>query len=92
MPIDDPRKATADSFEATAATLRDEADCLPNERLSQFAHATAEHLGKAADYVRTHDVRRMMEDIERVVKDNPGPSLLLAAIAGFVAGRAIARD
>lgn len=92
MPMDDIREAGADRLDATAATLRDEADRLPGERLSQFAHTTAEHLRKAAEYVRTRDARRMLTDFEAMVKDNPGPSLLLAAVCGFLAGRAISRD
>ena len=45
-----------------------------------------------ADYVRTHDAKRMMADVETVVKNNPGPALLVAAAFGFVLGRALTRD
>ncbi len=92
MPMDDIREAGAGRLDATAASIHDEADRLPGARLSQFAHTTAERLGEAAEYVRTHDARRMMADVEAMVKDNPGPSLLLAAVCGFLAGRAITRD
>jgi hypothetical protein len=37
--------------------------------------------------VREHDVNSMLADIERLVKNNPGPSLLAAAILGFLVGR-----
>jgi len=32
----------------------------------------------------------MMEDVETVVKNNPGRSLLVAAVIGFLVGRAFA--
>ena len=34
----------------------------------------------------------MVEDVETVVKNNPGPALLVAAAFGFLLGRAMARD
>ena len=40
-----------------------------------------------ADYIRESDVNTMMEDVKRLVKDNPGPALLAAAAVGFLLGR-----
>jgi len=33
-----------------------------------------------------------MADVETMVKNNPGPALLIAATFGFVLGRALSRD
>ena len=54
--------------------------------------ASARPFSTTADYVRTHDAKRMMADVETVVKNNPGPALLVAAAFGFVLGRALTRD
>jgi ElaB/YqjD/DUF883 family membrane-anchored ribosome-binding protein len=91
--IDQGRSRAAESLDSAAETLKDNARNLPGgERVSEFAHSAANRLGKAADYVRRNDVRRMMSDVESVVANNPGPSLLLAAAFGFLVGRAITRD
>jgi ElaB/YqjD/DUF883 family membrane-anchored ribosome-binding protein len=60
--------------------------------VKEFAHAAADRLTTTADYVRQHDVSRMMSDVETVVKNNPGPSLLAAAVFGFFVGRALSHD
>jgi ElaB/YqjD/DUF883 family membrane-anchored ribosome-binding protein len=61
------------------------------QRVMELASAAADRLSTTADYVRTHDARRMMADVETVVKNNPGPALLVAAAFGFVLGRAFTR-
>ena len=48
-------------------------------------------LGEAADYVRSRDVKSMASELQAWVRKNPGPSLLVAAVIGFAAGRAISR-
>lgn len=91
--IDDNRSKAADSLDSAADTFKDKARNLPGgERVSEIAHAAAERLGKAADYVRSNDVRSMMSDVESMVANNPGPSLLIAAVFGFLVGRAMTRD
>ena len=60
--------------------------------MNEFASAAAERLSTTADYMRTHDAKRMVADVETVVKNNPGPALLAAAVFGFVVGRALTRD
>jgi len=87
--IDENRDAAAGGLDKAASTLHEKADGLPGgERVSSFAHATADKLSSTADYVREHDVNRMMDDVVTVVKNNPGASLLAAAIIGFFVGRA----
>jgi ElaB/YqjD/DUF883 family membrane-anchored ribosome-binding protein len=88
--LDEGRSRAAETLDSAAETLKDKARNLPGgERVSEFAHVAADRLGKAADYVRTNDVRRMMSDVESVVSKNPGPSLLIAAAFGFLIGRAM---
>lgn len=91
--IEEGRSRAAEGLDSAAETLKDRARNLPGgERVTEFAHAAADRLGKAADYVRDNDVRRMMSDVESVVSKNPGPSLLIAAAFGFLLGRAMTRD
>jgi ElaB/YqjD/DUF883 family membrane-anchored ribosome-binding protein len=91
--IDEGRSKAAEGLDSAAETLKDKARNLPGgQRVTEFAHTAADRLGKAADYVRENDVRRMMSDVESVVSKNPGPSLLIAAAFGFLLGRAMTRD
>lgn len=91
--IDENRDAAASGLERTASAIHQKADRLPGgERVSGLAHDTAEKLSSTAEYVREHDVNRMMVDVETLVKNNPGPSLLAAAVIGFLAGRALRNE
>jgi ElaB/YqjD/DUF883 family membrane-anchored ribosome-binding protein len=88
--VDENRGAAARGLQTAASTLRQNADNLPvGEKVTGFAHSAADTLTSTAEYVRDHDVRSMMSDLERVVKNNPGPSLLAAAAVGFVIGMGI---
>ena len=86
---------------ATATKKLDEGRSMAADRLGSAVSAVQERVGELAggqrvkeltDYVRTHDAKRMMADVETVVKNNPGPALLVAAAFGFVLGRALTRD
>jgi ElaB/YqjD/DUF883 family membrane-anchored ribosome-binding protein len=91
--LGDTRATTADGLDGAASALRKGADNLPGgETVSELAHSAADRLSTTADYVRRHDVNRMMADVETLVKNNPGPSLLIAAAFGFLLGRAAIRD
>ena len=91
--IDENRDAAAGGLEKAASALHEKAASLPGgEKVSSLAHATAEKLSSTADYVRGHDVKRMMGDVETLVKNNPGPSLLAAVAVGFLVARAFARN
>ena len=86
--IDQNRESAASGLESAANTLRDKASSLPGgENVTALAQNAAEKLTNTADYVRTHDVNGMMSDLERLVKNNPGPSLVAAAAIGFLLGR-----
>ncbi len=81
------RIATADSLDSAAASINAGGD-----RVAEFAHSTADTLGSSAKYVRKHDSRDMVHDIESLVKAHPGKALLGALVLGFFAGRAFSRD
>ena len=91
--IDESRSTAADGLDAAASALHDRAEDLPGgETVRNVARATADRLGSSAEYVRTHDAKRMMADVESFVKSNPGPALAVAAAFGFLLGRALSRD
>ena len=91
--IDESRSTAADGIVAAASGLHDRAADLPGgETVRNVARATADRLGSSAEYVRTHDAKRMMADVESFVKSNPGPALAVAAAFGFLLGRALSRD
>jgi ElaB/YqjD/DUF883 family membrane-anchored ribosome-binding protein len=91
--VDEGRSMAADRLESAASTVHERADDLPGgQRVKEFANAAADRLSTTADYMRTHDAKRMMEDVETMVKNNPGPALLFAAAFGFMLGRALTRD
>ena len=90
--LDEGRQIAAERLGSAASAVRDRLDQLPGgPKVQQFAHAAAERLSTTADYVRSHDAKRMLTDVERVAKNNPGLSLVVAAAFGFVLGRALTR-
>ena len=91
--IDESRSRAADGLDAAAAALHDRVADLPGgDTVRNVARATAERLGSSAEYVRSHDTKRMMADVEAFVKSNPGPALAVAAAFGFLLSRALSRD
>jgi ElaB/YqjD/DUF883 family membrane-anchored ribosome-binding protein len=91
--IDEKRGPTADALENAASTLHDKAEDLPGgATVKSVAHSAAEKLESTAGYIREHDIRGMLSDVEDIVKRNPGPSLLIAAAMGFFIGRAFREE
>jgi ElaB/YqjD/DUF883 family membrane-anchored ribosome-binding protein len=91
--IESGRSAAANRLKDAASAVRERSSELPGgERVRDFANAAADRLNTTADYMRTHDLNRMASDVEAVVKNNPGPALLVAAAFGFLLGRAMSRD
>jgi ElaB/YqjD/DUF883 family membrane-anchored ribosome-binding protein len=82
--IDETRSAAASGLDSTASALHE-----GGERVTSLAHSTADKLSSTAEYVRSHDFKRMMADVEQLVKNNPGTSLIAAGVIGFLAGRAM---
>jgi ElaB/YqjD/DUF883 family membrane-anchored ribosome-binding protein len=91
--IDEKRAPAADALESAASTIHEKAENLPGgETVKNVAHSAAEKLEATAGYIREHDVRTMMSDVEDIVKRSPGPSLLVAVAIGFLIGRAFRED
>src|SRR3984893_4264378 len=88
--IDDQRVRTADTFDNTASALHEGGDRFASST-SNAVHATADKIQTAADYLREHDARAMMNDFEGLVRRYPGQALAAAAVVGFLAGRALRR-
>ena len=91
--IDENGGAAARGLPSAAGALREKADTLPGgEKVANAAHATADAAAVAADYVRENDVKAMMTDVQKLVKNNPGVALLTAAALGFLIARTFSRD
>ncbi|MET0166875.1 MAG: hypothetical protein ABW318_17955 [Vicinamibacterales bacterium] len=91
--VEESRAVTADRMEGAASVVRERTESLPGgPRVRQVARTAADGLTTTADYVRTHDLKGMAEAVEAVVKNNPGPALMVAAAFGFFLARALARD
>jgi ElaB/YqjD/DUF883 family membrane-anchored ribosome-binding protein len=87
--IDESREGAASGLQKAATAIHEKAEKLPGgEKVTSLAHSTADKLTATADYVRSHDVNRMMQDVGTLVKNNPGPCLLSAVAIGFLVGRA----
>lgn len=87
--IDENFASAAIGLDKAAAMLHGRADCLPGvDKVSSLAHTAADKLTATAGYFREHDVDRIKEDLKTLVKNNPGPSLLVAGVIGFLLGRA----
>lgn len=90
---DEGRSMAANRLDDLASAVQERVGDLPGgSRAKEFASAAADRLSTTADYMRTHDTTRMMADVETVVKNNPGPALLVAAVFGFVLGRSLSRN
>jgi len=91
--IDAGRSTTADGLATAASAIHQRADDMPGgDKVRSFARATADRLNTGANYVRSHDAKRMMADVETLVKSNPGPALVASAVFGFLLARAMSRD
>jgi hypothetical protein len=63
-----------------------------DERIKRSARSAADALSATADYVRKTDLKSMMAEAQRIVKNNPGPALLTAVVLGFLVARTFLRD
>jgi ElaB/YqjD/DUF883 family membrane-anchored ribosome-binding protein len=91
--FDQGRSAAADGLDTAASAIEDEADDLPGgTRVRNLARSTATRLNATADYVRSHDAKRMMADVDSFVRNNPGPALVASAVFGFLLSRAMSRE
>ena len=83
--LDQGRHSAAGALQRTASTLRNSG----GGRMGDVANRAADKIERTATYMRDHDVRDMVSDVEGAVRRNPGPSLLIAAAFGFLLGSAI---
>jgi hypothetical protein len=91
--VDQVRKTAAGGLGTAAGALDEHADALPGgPRIASAAHRAADALTASADYIRDKNVRDMVDDVMKVVKDNPGPALLGAVALGFLVGRSFTRN
>jgi ElaB/YqjD/DUF883 family membrane-anchored ribosome-binding protein len=91
--FDEGRAGAADALSSAASNLHDKAASFTaGQTAVDMAHTTADKIEATADYVRNHDMKQMLADVESVVKSHPGPSLLVAVAVGYLAGRAFRRD
>lgn len=88
--INQNRGTAATTMQGAAETLHEKADQLhmSGEKVSNLAHTAADRLSETAEYVRDNDLYAMVDDLEHLVKKNPGPALAFAVGFGFLVGRA----
>lgn len=82
--IDGQRERVASGLSKTASAVQQGGD-----KVTGMAQGAAQSLDSTADYIRHNDLGRMMSDVGTVVKNNPGPSIIVAVVLGFFLGRAI---
>ena len=91
--LNENRGAAAGGLDSAASALHGKADSLPGgETVANAAHTAANALGSTADYIRENDLKAMLEDVQKLVKNNPGPALLTAAVLGFLVARTLSRE
>lgn len=84
------RETAASKLDSAASGIRSKADSLPGGAdVSQFARRAADKIGGAAQYLREHEVKDVMSEVESFVKEHPAQALLGAAVIGFLAGRSM---
>jgi len=89
--LDQSRESAAGGLQSTAASLRSTGQS-GSQGIANMANKAADSLEQTAQYMREHDVRGMVGDVEQVVRRNPGPALIAAAAVGFLLGSALRRD
>jgi len=86
--IDSGIHTAADKLHGTASTLRNTGNT-GSTRVSAVANRAADGLEATARYIQDYDTREMLGSVEQIVRRNPGPSLIIAAVAGFLIGSAL---
>ena len=61
------------------------------DKAGQLGHKTADILDTSAEYVRHLETQKVKEAMQQKFYDNPGTTLLIAGVAGFVIGALVAR-
>ncbi|MGJ5818333.1 hypothetical protein [Paludibaculum fermentans] len=80
-------RMAAAKLDKAAASLHGTAENLPGvETASGLAHSAADRLSATAGYVREHDVDSVLTSVRAVVRKNPGQSLIIVGVIGFLIG------
>lgn len=88
--VEEGRSAATDKLNSAADYISDKVGNMPGaETVQRTASAAADTMAATADYLSDTDVKRMAADVEALVKRNPGPALLCAAVVGFLIGRSL---
>jgi ElaB/YqjD/DUF883 family membrane-anchored ribosome-binding protein len=56
---------------------------------SRVVRSAASEVERAAHYVRAYPVKDVVAGIDRAVRGRPGSAIAIAAVAGFLVGRAL---
>lgn len=88
--VESGRQSAASTLDDAASGIRSKADALPGgPEVGRFARRAADRIGGAAQYLREHEVKDMMSEVESFIKEHPAQALLGAAVVGFLAGRSM---
>jgi ElaB/YqjD/DUF883 family membrane-anchored ribosome-binding protein len=88
--VESGRESAASTLDNAASGIRAKADSLPGGAdVSRFARRAADKIGGAAQYLRDHEVKDMMSEVQSFVKEHPAQALIGAAVIGFLAGRSM---
>ncbi|CAN5471086.1 hypothetical protein BH24GEM3_BH24GEM3_09890 [soil metagenome] len=86
----------ADGLESAARQLDEVADRFAGQGASgvrasagNMAHQVADAIESTAGYLRDNDVRKLQQDLERQVRQNPLQTLLIGVAAGWVIGKVL---
>jgi ElaB/YqjD/DUF883 family membrane-anchored ribosome-binding protein len=81
------KTALADKLHKVAAVVGERAanqDAQP--AMAQYGKQAAEVLDKSAEYLQQFDPEKADAKVREYVRQNPGPSLLIAGVTGLVVG------
>jgi len=86
--IDSGLHTAAAKLQGTAASLRN-TGMSGSTRMNEVTNRAAAGLEATARYFQDVDTRQMMASMESLIRRNPGPSLIGAAVAGFLIGSSL---
>lgn len=87
------REGVAGALDHAAATMHGRAANLPGgEKVVRVATSAADKLSATAEYVRRHEVRTAVGDLEALIRRYPGRSIGIAAFLAFLLGKSIGRS
>ena len=83
------REYAANRMEDAADTIHHQADRMADDsRFKNMAEHTAQYMASTANYLRSHDINDMWQDMTRFVQRRPTECIAAALVIGLLAGRA----